>query len=94
MLTSDGDWGVVDAEDVELEAADGVPESRIDAALDGLHLERTRMRLSFRRHLPSRLLDLKITLAIGAGFALAYITAAHDIAFGQGNRGKQRTVFE
>ena len=53
MLTRDGDGGVVGAEDVELEAMEGVPEPHLDAALDGVHLERPRPHLCFRRHLPS-----------------------------------------
>ena len=53
MLTSDGDGGVVGAEDVELEAAEGVPEPDLDAARYGIHLEQPRPHLRFRRHLPS-----------------------------------------
>lgn len=36
IRTSDGDGGVVGAEDVELESAEGLPKRRLDAARDGL----------------------------------------------------------
>jgi hypothetical protein len=54
-LTSDGDGGVVGAEDVELQVAEFLPERRRYEALDGLYFERPRPRpyLRFRRHLPS-----------------------------------------
>lgn len=61
IQTGDGDGGVVGAEDVELEAADGVPEPRLGAALDRHHRQRLRqplrlrLRLRLRRHL--RLVD-------------------------------------
>jgi hypothetical protein len=52
-LTSDGDGGVVGAEDVELQVAEFLPERRRYGAPDGLHFERPRPYLRFRRHLPS-----------------------------------------